>query len=116
MSAEIPTSAATLEPADLREIHNKFASTPEGQNLSQQVRYDSYRPAHVSKEEWVELLGADASNLEHMPLTGVVARPSRIAVIASSVNCAAFAFCGEIAGFGRRACIQSIAACLSPLN
>lgn len=72
MSAEIPTSAATLEPADLREIHNNFASTPEGQNLSQQVRYDSYRPAHVSKEEWVELLGADASNLEHMPLTGVI--------------------------------------------
>lgn len=54
---------------NLMDIHRAFAETEHGQALAAQVRYDRYKPAGVSNERWVELLGADVNNLTHMPLT-----------------------------------------------
>jgi hypothetical protein len=53
----------------LRGIHNSFTETEYGQTLAGQVRYERYKPEHISNERWTELLGADVNNLTHMPLT-----------------------------------------------
>lgn len=54
--------------------HRAFAATEYGELLAGRVRYERYRPEHISNEEWVDLLGADVNNLEHMPLTRGLAR------------------------------------------
>lgn len=56
-------------PADVHRLHVSFSATTHGEHLASRVRYDSYRPSHVTNAEWVTLLGADVSNLDHMPLT-----------------------------------------------
>ncbi len=53
----------------LMDIHRAFSETEFGQTLADQVRYDRYKPADVTNERWVELLGADVGNLTHLPLT-----------------------------------------------
>lgn len=60
--------------SEVYEIHRSFSETTFGDKLSQNVRYDKYRPKHISKETWTELLGADVNNLTHMPLTYGIAR------------------------------------------
>jgi hypothetical protein len=54
---------------NLMDIHTAFSETEYGQTLAAQVRYDRYKPADVSNERWVELLGPDVNNLTHLPLT-----------------------------------------------
>lgn len=56
------------------DVHRVFSATPEGQTLSTKVRYDRYRPSHISERQWVKLLGVDVDNLRHMPLTLGLAR------------------------------------------
>ncbi len=51
------------------DIHRIFSATEHGQTLAGQVRYDRYKPAEVSNERWIEILGADVNNLSHLPLT-----------------------------------------------
>lgn len=53
----------------LIEIHEKFEKTDFGKTLAGRVRYERYKPANVSNERWVELLGADVNNLTHLTLT-----------------------------------------------
>jgi len=60
--------------SEIYEIHKSFAETEFGEKLSENVRYDKYRPNHISKLEWAQLLGADVNNLTHMPLTYGIAR------------------------------------------
>ncbi len=55
-------------------IHKDFSETNFGKKLLGNVRYDKYRPSHVTEDEWVRLLGADVNNLTHMPLTYGLAR------------------------------------------
>jgi hypothetical protein len=50
-------------------IHAAFAATDYGKLLASKVRYEKYKPASLSNEQWVKLLGADVNNLTHMPLT-----------------------------------------------
>lgn len=74
MGKEIPVNLDdSFSPADLHDLHNNFADTPEGQNLAGRIRYGPYKPDHVSSKEWVGLLGADVDNLEHGPSTLVMA-------------------------------------------
>jgi hypothetical protein len=60
--------------SEVYDIHTSFSKTVYGEKLSRDVRYDKYRPDHISKDEWVKLLGADVNNLTHMPLTYGIAR------------------------------------------
>lgn len=53
----------------LIEIHEKFEQTDFGKTLAGRVRYERYKPANVSNDQWVELLGADVNNLTHLTLT-----------------------------------------------
>ncbi|HVI60907.1 MAG TPA: hypothetical protein VM535_01980 [Candidatus Saccharimonadales bacterium] len=65
MSAEnIPVPIA--EEYDYLSIHASFAATEYGRALSESVRYDKYRPSHVTHERWQELLGPDVNNLNHL--------------------------------------------------
>ena len=59
---------------EVYEIHRSFSDTEFGDKLADNVRYDKYRPDHILKKEWTELLGADVNNLTHMPLTYGLAR------------------------------------------
>ncbi len=51
------------------ELHRTFSGSEYGQELGKNVRYERYKPDSVSNKEWVELLGRDVSNLEHLRLT-----------------------------------------------
>jgi hypothetical protein len=53
----------------LMEIHEEFEKTDFGKVLASRVRYERYKPAEVTNECWVELLGADVNNLTHLTLT-----------------------------------------------
>jgi hypothetical protein len=51
------------------QIHDSFAQTENGKYLETRVRFNDYRPDHVSREAWVGLLGIDVNNLGHMQLS-----------------------------------------------
>ncbi len=55
------------------EIHKIFASSPYGDSLRDNVRYDNkgkgFKPKFVSKAEWRNALGKDVCNREHGPYT-----------------------------------------------
>lgn len=55
--------------SDILAVHDAFAQTRYGQALASRVRFERYKPAQVTNEQWVDLLGADVNNLEHMVLT-----------------------------------------------
>lgn len=55
-------------------IHRDFAGTEHGEVLAGQIRYSRYKPESISNEEWIDLLGRDVQNLQHMPLTYGLAR------------------------------------------
>lgn len=73
MSAETPQNSAITTPLDRQRLHDAYAQSPAGEYLSQRARYDAYRPANTSVEEWQDLLGADVNNLDHMLVTVQVA-------------------------------------------
>ncbi|HEY8992553.1 MAG TPA: adenylyltransferase/cytidyltransferase family protein [Candidatus Microsaccharimonas sp.] len=50
-------------------IFTSFSDSDYGQSLAGKPRWDRQRPEHVADNEWIELLGRDADNLEHMRLT-----------------------------------------------
>lgn len=53
----------------LFDIHRGFAQTEFGEVLASRVRYEKYKAATITNEQWVQLLGADVNNLTHLPLT-----------------------------------------------
>lgn len=55
------------------ELHKEFSGTEYGQRLSKDVRYEKYNLADITHGEWIELLGRDVNNLEHMSLTHGIA-------------------------------------------
>ncbi|MBX4201334.1 hypothetical protein KW803_00350 [Candidatus Saccharibacteria bacterium] len=55
-------------------LHAAFAETEYGQHLSQQTRWERYKPAGVSPQRWRELLGVDVNNLGHLQLSGNLTR------------------------------------------
>jgi 5'-deoxynucleotidase YfbR-like HD superfamily hydrolase len=48
------------------EIFNLFASTEFGKKLENSIRYERYKPQHITKNQWQEVLGDDVNNLRHM--------------------------------------------------
>lgn len=54
---------------EYRKLFTMFSESEHGQSLDGQPRWDKYRPEHISKAEWITLLGRDADNLQHMWLT-----------------------------------------------
>lgn len=54
---------------NLIDIHNSFALTDSGRALSEMVRYEKYKSADITNDEWVKLLGSDVNNLSHLHLT-----------------------------------------------
>lgn len=73
MPAEIPQHSAITTSVDRLRLHDAYAQSPAGENLSARVRYDAYRPVDTSVKEWQDLLGADVNNLDHMLVTVQVA-------------------------------------------
>ncbi|HEY1064040.1 MAG TPA: hypothetical protein VGE30_01945 [Candidatus Saccharimonadales bacterium] len=67
-------SEVQVTDAEIAASHAAFSDTEHGQRLAADVRFGRYRPVHVSKEDWVLLLGADVNNLHHMSLTRGLAR------------------------------------------
>lgn len=59
-------STAEVDPYQL---HSAFSDTAYGERLAGQVRFGRYKPEDMGNEAWVDLLGADVNNLDHMPLT-----------------------------------------------
>lgn len=53
----------------LAELHRVFSATEHGDRLAQQVRFERYKLPETTNEQWINLLGADVNNLQHMPLT-----------------------------------------------
>jgi hypothetical protein len=47
-------------------IHDSFAETEHGITLAACVRWNKYKPVEISNQRWVELLGPDANNLDHL--------------------------------------------------
>lgn len=56
------------------EVHLKFADSPEGELLEQNIRFGDFKPDYVPNDTWEELLGDDVNNLRHMPYTYEIAR------------------------------------------
>lgn len=61
--------AEQLSHPQLMDIHREFTNTEAGMTLAENVRYERYKPAKVTNERWVKLLGADVNNLTHLTLT-----------------------------------------------
>ncbi|MBI2595034.1 MAG: hypothetical protein HYW38_02145 [Candidatus Colwellbacteria bacterium] len=61
-----PTS---IEGVSFEEIYELFANSSYGEILRQAIRYAPFKPESVSNEKWVEVLGPDVSNLEHLKFT-----------------------------------------------
>jgi hypothetical protein len=53
---------------NLYEIHQNFKKSEYGKKLAGEIRFSCFKPDHISKEEWVKILGADVHNLHHMDL------------------------------------------------
>ena len=52
-----------------RQIRHLFETSIYGTVLGNQTRYDRYKPDGLQNSEWERLLGADANNLKHLPLS-----------------------------------------------
>lgn len=66
----LPTKIITEKTSfSFREIHQIFAESEYGSILSQEVRYERYKPQGVDNNKWEELLGVDVNNLKHLRLT-----------------------------------------------
>lgn len=64
-----PTISLVTEEVPFSHLHASYAESRHGRYLAQAVRYDRYKPRHISNAEWVRRLGADVNNLDHMLLT-----------------------------------------------
>jgi hypothetical protein len=51
------------------DLYEAFAETPYGRKLAGEIRFAGYKPEHLDKAGWVELLGDDVDNLRHMSLS-----------------------------------------------
>lgn len=51
------------------ELYADFAATDHGRRLAENLRFDRFRPDHVSGAEWQRLLGRDVNNLTHLQVT-----------------------------------------------
>lgn len=47
-------------------VDEAFSETIYGQTLKRNVRWEKFKPAHSSNEEWEKLLGSDANNYRHL--------------------------------------------------
>jgi hypothetical protein len=62
------------ERVPFRRITEVFAETRNGKRLGKRIRFgDPFKPKDTSHNAWVELLGADVNNRDHMPLTDQLA-------------------------------------------
>ena len=59
-------SENTLSP---KAMFASFSDSDYGNSLEGKPRWDRQRPEHIAENHWIELLGRDADNLEHMRLT-----------------------------------------------
>lgn len=55
-------------------IHEQFSATPYGRTLASTVRYGRYKPDAITNAAWIDLLGEDVNNLDHMWATFSLAR------------------------------------------
>lgn len=49
-----------------KEIHQTFAESEYGKKLSGEIRFGDFKPEVIDNELWINLLGPDVDNLEHM--------------------------------------------------
>lgn len=53
----------------LESVFNQFRNSKFGKKLNTQVRYEVFKPKDISVDLWVEYLGPNGNNLEHMQNT-----------------------------------------------
>ena len=58
---------------ELKNFEKTFTESEYGQTLGANIRYGKYKPEEMTNEAWVELLGRDVSNLQHLSLTRGIA-------------------------------------------
>lgn len=51
-----------------RDIHKSFSQTDGGKYLSKNIRWGPRKPKQMSNEDWIDIIGYDANNLEHCRL------------------------------------------------
>lgn len=76
MSTEILTNSIPMNGHSISfgQVHELFAESSFGQSLAQNIRFKRYKPEGYSNKDWINLLGADVNNLQHMPLTLGISR------------------------------------------
>jgi len=62
-----------IQRSEYQTVEQLFRSSTHGETLSQKLRYDKYRHPSVSHKQWIDLLGRDVNNLEHLSLTRGIA-------------------------------------------
>jgi len=51
------------------DLHKAFANTEYGKTMSENARYERYKPKNITLSEWERLLGVDVNNLKHLQLS-----------------------------------------------
>ncbi len=63
---DAPDSVSNIS---FKDIHQAFSESSHGIHLGGKTRWDTFKPPHFSNKEWINLLGIDVNNLEHIYLT-----------------------------------------------
>lgn len=51
------------------ELHHRFIESEIDYDQKDIIRFERFKPDHITNEQWVQLLGADTDVLKHMPVT-----------------------------------------------
>lgn len=51
------------------DMHHDFVRSDHGRFLEESIRFERFKPLHLTNDQWRELLGADVDGAKHMPLT-----------------------------------------------
>lgn len=50
-------------------LHQIFSQSDFGKTLNRNIRFSDFKPVDIDNETWVDVLGDDVNNLQHMPHT-----------------------------------------------
>ncbi len=66
--AELPPTAFShqIDQISFGAVHERYAKSPYGQKLEQDVRFRWFKAESVSNSDWEDLLGSDVNNLRHL--------------------------------------------------
>jgi hypothetical protein len=62
-------SLAVSQVVEAPQIYKSLANNEYGHTLNNEVRFGRFKPDFITNAQWVEMLGQDVNNLEHMEFT-----------------------------------------------